>query len=213
MKIILLGAPNSGKGTLAGNIKEKYNLIQVSTGELLRAEVAKGSELGKHIHEINMKGGLVEFETVMDVMNKFVASVPADKGLLFDGFPRDLQQAQALTEMTKIDAVLLLDVEPDEILKRALGRLTCSSCKLVTNKQYVDGNVCPKCGAELVTRADDNEETVRKRIKTYFDSTYPLIEYYEKLGLLHKIDAGHTPQYTMEQAVEILSSLQNEYKY
>ena len=207
MKIILLGAPNSGKGTLAGNIKEKYNLIQVSTGELLRAEVAKGSELGKHIHEINMKGGLVEFETVMDVMNKFVASVPEDKGLLFDGFPRDLQQAQALTEMTKIDAVLLLDVEPDEILKRALGRLTCSSCKLVTNKQYVDGNVCPNCGAELVTRADDNEETVRKRIKTYFDSTYPLIEYYEKLGLLHKIDAGHTPQYTMEQAVEILSSL------
>lgn len=207
MKIILLGAPNSGKGTLAGNIKEKYNLIQVSTGDLLRAEVATGSELGKHIHEVQMSGGMVEFETVMDVMNKFVASVPEDKGLLFDGFPRDLKQAEALNNMTKIDAVLLLDVEPDEILRRALGRLTCSSCKAVTNKEYVTGNVCPKCGGELITRADDNEETVRKRIKTYFDSTYPLIEYYEKLGLLHKIDAGHTPQYTMEQAVAILSRL------
>ncbi len=207
MKIILLGAPNSGKGTLAGNIKEKYNLIQVSTGDLLRAEVATGSELGQKIHEVNMKGGLVDFETVMNVMNKFLASIPEDKGLLFDGFPRDIKQAEALSKMANIDAVLLLDVEPDEILRRALGRLTCSSCKAVTNKEYVDSDICPKCGGKLITRADDNEETVRKRIETYFDSTYPLIEYYEKLGLLHKIDAGHTPTYTMEQAVAILSSL------
>ena len=207
MKIILLGAPNSGKGTLAGNIKEKYNLIQVSTGDLLRAEIATGSELGRHIHEVNMKGGLVEFETVMNVMNKFLASVPEDKGLLFDGFPRDLKQAEALSKMTKIDAVLLLDVDSEVILKRALGRLTCSSCKAVTNKAYVDSNVCPNCGGKLETRADDNEETVRKRIKTYFDSTYPLIEYYERLGMLHKIDAGHTPEYTMKQAVEILTRL------
>jgi len=207
MKIILLGAPNSGKGTLAGNIKEKYDLIQVSTGDLLRAEVATGSELGKHIHDVQLSGGIVEFETVLDVMNKFLASVPEDKGLLFDGFPRDIKQAEALSKMTSIDVVLLLDVEPDEILKRALGRLTCTSCKAITNKAYVDSDVCPKCGGKLITRADDNEETVRKRIKTYFDSTYPLIEYYEKLGLLHKIDANHTPEYTMEQAVEILSSL------
>ena len=207
MKIILLGAPNSGKGTLAGNIKEKYDLIQVSTGDLLRNEVATGSELGKHIHEVQMSGGMVEFETVLDVMNKFLASVPADKGLLFDGFPRDLRQAEALSKMTKIDAVLLLEVDSEEILKRALGRLTCSSCKAVTNKAYVDSNVCPKCGGKLETRADDNEETVRKRIKTYFDSTYPLIEYYEKLSLLHRIDAGHTPDYTMKQAVEILARL------
>lgn len=207
MKIILLGAPNSGKGTLAGNIKEKYDLIQVSTGDLLRNEVATGSELGKHIHEVQMSGGMVEFETVLDVMNKFLASVPADKGLLFDGFPRDLRQAEALSKMTKIDAVLLLEVDSEEILKRALGRLTCSSCKAVTNKAYVDSNVCPKCGGKLETRADDNEETVRKRIKTYFDSTYSLIEYYEKLGLLHRIDAGHTPDYTMKQAVEILTRL------
>ena len=207
MKVILLGAPNSGKGTLAGNIKEKYNLIQVSTGDLLRAEIATGSELGKHIHEVNMKGGLVEFETVMDVMNKFLASVPDDKGLMFDGFPRDLKQAQALSNMTNIDAVLLLDVEPDVILQRALGRLTCTSCKAVTNKAYVNNDICPKCGGKLETRSDDNEETVRKRINTYFDSTYPLIEYYEKLGLLHKIDAGHTPEYTMKQAVEILTRL------
>ena len=207
MKIILLGAPNSGKGTLAGNIKEKYNLIQVSTGDLLRAEVSTGSDLGKHIHEVQMSGGMVEFETVMDVMNKFLTSVSKDKGLLFDGFPRDLKQAQALSKMADIDAVLLLDVDSEEILKRALGRLTCSSCKAVTNKAYVDSNVCPKCGGKLETRADDNEETVRKRIKTYFDSTYPLINYYEQLGLLHKIDAGHTPDYTMKQAVEILSRL------
>lgn len=207
MKLILLGAPNSGKGTLAGNIKEKYNLIQVSTGDLLRAEVATGSELGKHIHEVQMSGGMVEFQTVIDVMTKFLASVPADKGLLFDGFPRTIEQAEALKNMTNIDAVLMLDVDSEEILRRALGRLTCTSCKAITNRDYVQGNVCPKCGGELITRADDNEETVRNRIKTYFDSTYPLIEYYEKLGLLHKIDAGHTPEYTMQQAIDILSRL------
>ena len=207
MKIILLGAPNSGKGTLAGNIKEKYNLIQVSTGDLLRNEVATGSELGKHIHEVQMSGGMVEFETVLDVTKKFLASVPEDKGLLFDGLPRDIKQAEALKNLFTVDAVLFLDVSSDEILRRALGRLTCSKCKAVTNKEYVSSNICPKCGGELITRADDNEETVKKRIKTYFDSTYPLVEYYEKLGLLHRIDAGHTPEYTMKQAVEILSRL------
>ena len=207
MKIILLGAPNSGKGTLARNIQDKYNLVQVSTGDLLRKEVATGSELGKHIHEVNMSGGLVEFETVIAVMKNYINSLPKDANLLFDGFPRTLEQAEALKDIADIDAVLMLDVSPEEVLSRALGRITCSKCNQIYNKSWYKSDKCEKCGGDLVVRADDNEESVKKRIQTYFDSTYPLVEYYEKLGLLHKIDAEHTPEYTMEQAVEILSRL------
>ena len=207
MKIILLGAPNSGKGTLAGNLKQKYNLAQVSTGDLLRQEVATGSELGKHIHEVQMSGGMVEFDTVMSVMKNFINSVPEGTGLLFDGFPRTIEQADALKDIAEIDAVLLLEVSPEEILERALGRITCADCKAIYNRSWLDSDVCPKCGGKLETRADDNEETVRNRIKAYFDNTYPLIEYYEKLGLIHKIDASRDPQYTMQQAIDILDKI------
>ena len=207
MKIILLGAPNSGKGTLARNIEDKYNLVEISTGDLLRKEVATGSELGKHIHEVQMSGGLVEFETVIAVMKNYINSLPKDSNLLFDGFPRTIEQAEALKDIAEIDAVLMLNVSPEEVLRRALGRITCSKCNQIYNREWYKSDVCEKCGGKVVVRADDNEESVKKRIATYFDSTYPLIEYYEKLGLLHKIDAEHTPEYTMEQAVAILSSL------
>ena len=207
MKIILLGAPNSGKGTLARNIKEKYNLVEISTGDLLRKEVATGSELGKHINEVQMSGGLVEFETVITVMKNYINSLPEGANLLFDGFPRTIEQAEALKDIATIDAVLMLDVSPEEVLSRALGRVTCGECNQIYNTSWYKSDICEKCGGKLVVRADDNEESVRKRIKTYFDSTYPLVEYYEKLGLLHKIDAEHTPEYTMKQAVEILSRL------
>ena len=179
MKIILLGAPNSGKGTLARNIQDKYNLVQVSTGDLLRKEVATGSELGKHIHEVNMSGGLVEFETVIAVMKNYINSLPQDANLLFDGFPRTLEQAEALKDIADIDAVLMLDVSPEEVLSRALGRVTCEDCNQIYNRSWYKGDTCEKCGGKLVVRADDNEASVKKRIETYFASTYPLIEYYE----------------------------------
>ena len=107
----------------------------------------------------------------------------------------------------------MLNVSPEEVLRRALGRITCSDCNQIYNREWYKSDICEKCGGKVVVRADDNEESVKKRIATYFDSTYPLIEYYDKLGLLHKIDAEHTPEYTMEQAVAILSSLKNEHHY
>ena len=207
MKIILLGAPNSGKGTLAGNIQARYNLVEVSTGDLLRKEVATGSELGRHINEVQMSGGLVEFETVIAVMKNFINSLPEDAGLMFDGFPRTLEQAEALKDIAKIDAVLLLEVSPEEVLKRALGRVTCPKCNAIYNRSWYTEKNCSKCGTELIVRADDNEESVKKRINTYFESTYPLIEYYTKEGLLNKIDASETPEYTMQQAIEILDKI------
>ena len=207
MKIILLGAPNSGKGTLARNIENKYNLVEISTGDLLRKEVATGSDLGKHINEVQMGGGLVEFETVIAVMKNYINSLPKDANLLFDGFPRTIEQAEALKDIAEIDAVLMLDVSPEEVLKRALGRVTCEKCNQIYNRSWYTSDTCEKCGGKLVVRADDNEESVRKRIDTYFKSTYPLVEYYEKLGKLSKIDASETPEYTLKQAESILEKI------
>lgn len=207
MKIILLGAPNSGKGTLARNIENKYNLVEISTGDLLRKEVATGSELGKHINEVQMSGGLVEFETVVAVMKNYINSLPKDANLLFDGFPRTIEQAEALKDIADIDVVLMLDVSPEEVLKRALGRVTCEKCNQIYNRSWYKADKCEKCGGNLVVRADDNEESVKKRIDTYFKSTYPLVEYYSNKGLLRKIDASKTPEYTLTQAVEVLESV------
>lgn len=207
MKIILLGAPNSGKGTLARNLESKYNLVEISTGDLLRKEVATGSELGKHINEVQMGGGLVEFETVIAVMKNYINSLPKDSNLLFDGFPRTIEQAEALKDIAKIDTVLLLDVSPEEVLKRALGRVTCESCNQIYNRSWYKADTCEKCGGKLVVRADDNEESVKKRIDTYFKQTYPLVEYYTNAKLLNKIDASQTPEYTMKQAIEILDKI------
>lgn len=207
MKIILLGAPNSGKGTLARNLENKYNLVEISTGDLLRKEVATGSELGKHINEVQMSGGLVEFETVITVMKNYINSLPKDSNLLFDGFPRTIEQAEALKDIADIDAVLMLDVSPEEVLNRALGRITCSECNQIYNRSWYKADTCEKCGGKLVVRADDNEESVKKRIDTYFKQTYPLVEFYSKVGLLHKIDASETPEYTLAQAQSILEKI------
>lgn len=207
MKIILLGAPNSGKGTLARNIENKYNLVEISTGDLLRKEVATGSELGKHINEVQMGGGLVEFETVVAVMKNYINSLPKDANLLFDGFPRTIEQAEALKDIAKIDAVLMLDVSPEEVLSRALGRITCEKCNQIYNRSWYKADKCEKCGGNLMVRADDNEESVRKRIDTYFKQTYPLVEYYSKQNLIHKLDASKTPEYTLQQAEKILEQI------
>ena len=140
-------------------------------------------------------------------MKNYINSLPEDSNLLFDGFPRTIEQAEALKDIADIDAVLMLDVSPEEVLNRALGRVTCGDCNQIYNRSWYKADICEKCGGKLVVRADDNEESVRKRIDTYFKSTYPLVEFYTKLGLLHKIDASKTPEYTLEQAESILGKI------
>ncbi|MBQ7453152.1 MAG: nucleoside monophosphate kinase [Clostridia bacterium] len=208
MKIILLGAPNSGKGTLSANLNKALGFIGVSTGDLLRKEIASGSELGKHISSLTSAGKLVETETVITLMQNYINSLPKDANLMFDGFPRSVEQAKMLENIADIDAVLFLDVDEKTIMERALGRITCPKCGQIYNRAWYKLDTCEKCGEKLVVRSDDNEESVKNRIVVYKNSTYPLIDYYTSAGLLERIDAGKDAQNTLEQALKILKCIE-----
>ena len=207
MKIILLGAPNSGKGTLSAKLAEDYGFIGVSTGELLRKEVASGSELGKKIDKLISAGNLVDSQTVIALMNNFISTLPKNANIMFDGFPRTIEQAQLLQNIAAINAVLFLNVSEQKILERALGRISCKNCGTIYSRAWYSKNTCEKCGGEIVVRSDDTEEAVKKRIEVYKTSTMPLIEYYKKENLLFEIDANGTVDDTLVQAKAILEKL------
>jgi len=196
MYVILLGAPGAGKGTQVTNIAKKLNLVQISTGDLFRQAVAEGTELGKLAQQYMKEGKLVPDDiTVRMVMEKMDA-VDNKSGIVFDGFPRSLAQAEALDmalkeKNKKIEHVVYIKVSEKELLKRLSGRWICRNCQTpyheVNSPPRVKGK-CDKCGGELYQRADDTVETVKKRLKVYFEETAPLIDYYRKAGKLIEVD-------------------------
>lgn len=187
MKIVLLGAPGSGKGTQAKLLMDKYGVPQVSTGDLLRAAVKSGSELGKQAKHAMDNGQLVSDELVLSLLRERLREDDIKQGFILDGFPRNLAQGEALAEMLDeiqqpLDAALLIDVDSDVIVKRIVGRQTCADCGQMYNTFFSPAakeGVCDKCGGELTQRADDNEETVVKRIGVYDAETAPLIEFFK----------------------------------
>ncbi len=195
MRIILLGAPGSGKGTQAKKLVEKYHVPQISTGDLLRAAVAAGTPLGQLAKSIMEAGQLVSDDIVLGMIKERLAEDDARAGFILDGFPRTLVQAQALDELLDelgwpLDGAILIDVDYEKIVRRITGRRTCRNCGQVynvyTSPPKVEG-VCDKCGGPLEQRADDTEETVRKRLQVYGQQTAPLIDYYRRQGKLHRI--------------------------
>ena len=196
MYVILLGAPGAGKGTQVTNIAQNLNLVQMSTGDLFRQAVAEGTELGKQAQTYMKEGKLVPDEiTIKMVMEKMVV-VDNKSGVVFDGFPRTLKQAEALDKAMaktkkKIDKVVYIKVSEEELLKRLSGRWICRNCQTpyhsVSSPPKVNGR-CDKCGGELYQRPDDTAETVKKRLKVYFAETAPLIDYYKKAGKLLEIN-------------------------
>lgn len=192
MNIVLIGVQGSGKGTLVENLKEKLNFTLISVGEQLRAEVRTGSDLGKHIKEIQESGKLVEIDTVLAVINKLLKQ-NTKPNVIFDGFPRDLEQSDALDHMLKLDLAIFLNLSKQQATERLLNRLTCNSCGAVYNKKLVNSNVCPHCGGKLVTRFDDNPESINKRIENFYLITQPLINLYKKRNILFEVDATKTP--------------------
>ncbi len=190
MRIILLGGPGAGKGTQANYIKEKYNIPQISTGDMLRAHVKAGSELGVAAKKIMDEGGLVSDDIIMGMVKERITEDDCANGYLFDGFPRTIPQAEALKEAgVPVDAVVEIDVPDEEIVKRMSGRrvhvASGRTYHIVFNPPKVEGKD-DETGEDLIQRDDDQEETVLARLKVYHDQTEPLIDFYSK-----EADAGN----------------------
>jgi adenylate kinase len=196
MKIILLGPPGAGKGTQAKWLVEKYGIPQISTGDMLRAALKEGTPLGLEAKKFMDAGGLVPDSVVVGLVKERIAKPDVGGGFMLDGFPRTVEQARELDSMLgaagqKIDHVVSIEVPDSELIARLAGRRTCRSCgagrHVIFDPPKREG-ICDKCGGELYQRSDDNEATVKARLKTYESQTKPLIEYYEKEGKLWHID-------------------------
>ena len=194
MRIVLLGAPGSGKGTQAQRLQAKYGVPQVSSGDLLRDSVARGTELGRKAKAVMDAGQLVSDDIVLGLIRDRLSKPDAARGFILDGFPRNIDQANALNALLKelrqpIDAVLLLDVRRETLMQRLAGRRTCPKCGTVYNVHSMPpgANTCSRDGAQLYQRPDDKEEVVAKRLEVYQTQTQPLIEHYSKLGLLRQV--------------------------
>lgn len=205
MNIILLGPPGAGKGTVAGNIKSELGIMHLSTGDLLRSEIKKGSELGKQAKALIDKGMLVPDDMIIGMVSELLAE-KGGQGIMFDGFPRTVAQAEALDQIAKIDAAVCLHADEEEVIRRICSRRICPKCHAVYNMALMKGNICEVCGEELTSRADDNEATARERFEVYIQNTQPLVDYYERAGVLREIDANRTPG---EVAADVLKALED----
>ena len=200
MRLVLIGAPGSGKGTQAKYLIEKYNIPQISTGDLLRAAVAAQTPLGRQAKAVMDAGQLVPNDIVIGMIRERIMRPDAENGFIMDGFPRNQEQAESLDRLLTnlgrpIDAVLQINVDFDLLMQRMVGRLTCLSCGTLfnsfTNPPAIDTQ-CDNCGGTLHHRSDDNEETIDRRLRVYETHTQPLSEYYSSKGNLHVIDGQGT---------------------
>lgn len=215
--IILIAAPGAGKGTLAKTLKEKYNYVHISTGDLLRSAAAKGDALGLEIKKMQEQGALVTDEIVYQVLRNRLQEDDCKKGIILDGFPRNVDQAVKYEEILAdlgidLGIVICLDIAKEQLIKRITGRRICSECGEIYNifnpeMTPKSENVCDKCGASLYQRSDDNEEALKSRYASYLEKTQPLIDYYKNKNNLYVVDSGKDANYTLEQVEDILNKI------
>lgn len=219
MIIVLLGAPGAGKGTLATALKDQLGVHHISTGDLIRAEIKAGSPIGLEIKRYVESGGLVPDEVVTKMIEVNIAATAKDgKGYMFDGYPRTAAQAKDLDQILarnslKIDLALYMEASLEVVLKRLTGRRVCKSCGAVyhlTNMPPKKENVCDKCSGPLYQRADDNAETITKRMTVYRESTQPIIDFYKVQGKLKTINADKDAADVRQALLKILSEAKNE---
>lgn len=212
MKIIMLGAPGAGKGTQAKMIADKYDIPHISTGDIFRANIKNGTELGQEAKKYMDQGLLVPDELTVKILLDRVAQDDCKNGYVLDGFPRTIPQAEvlenALTELgDKIDYAINVDVADEDIIKRMSGRRACPSCgatyHIVNIPPKAEG-ICDRCGEKLVMRDDDREETVKNRLEVYHKQTQPLITFYEKKGILKNVDGMLGLENVFEEITKIL---------
>ena len=214
MKIIMLGAPGAGKGTQAQMIADKYNIPHISTGDIFRANIKNGTELGKKAKEFMDKGLLVPDELTVELLLDRVANEDCKDGYVLDGFPRTSPQADVLDkELTKlgdkVDFAVNVDVPDENIVRRMSGRRACLKCGATYHIEHIPPKtegICDKCGSELVQREDDKPETVQNRLSVYHEQTQPLIEYYDKKNILKTVDGTKDMQEVFNEIVNILNA-------
>ena len=213
MRIVLLGAPGSGKGTQAQKLMAERGIPQVSTGDMLRAAVAAGTRFGLQAKEIMEAGNLVPDDVVLGIISERLLEPDAREGFILDGFPRNTQQAidleQLLDDMeAPLDAAVLMDVDFEILMKRLTGRRTCSLTGKLLNVYFspqAELDACTEAGGELVQREDDNEETIANRLEVYRDSTEPLIDFYRKREKLITVDADGTIDAVYQRLADALA--------
>ena len=213
MKIVMLGAPGAGKGTQAIKIADKYDIPHISTGDIFRANIKGGTELGQKAKSYIDKGELVPDEVTIGMLLDRIAQDDCKNGYVLDGFPRTIPQAESLTEALKsqgdqIDFALNIDVPDEAIIERMSGRRACPKCGATYHIVYAapkTENICDKCGTELIIRSDDKPETVKERLNVYHQQTEPLIAYYKAAGVLREVDGTQELPKVFEDVVAILS--------
>lgn len=216
MRIVLLGAPGAGKGTQCKSIVNRYDLVHLSSGDILRRERAEGTELGKQAQSYMDSGALVPDEIIIEMMAKAIEKAPSS-GFVLDGFPRTVNQAQELDKALDeagigIDAVLNLEIDDRIVASRMTGRRSCPKCGAVyhvENLKPKTDNICDNDGAELVQRSDDSPEVVAHRLKTYHRQTEPLVSYYKDNGIVYDFDAGRSVEEVKASIFEKLDTLNN----
>ena len=211
MNLILMGAPGAGKGTQAEIISEKFQIPAISTGEILRAAIKAGTELGKAAQSYMDSGNLVPDEVVIGIIKEHLSSDACKNGFILDGFPRSVAQAEALESLgVKIDAVLAIEVEDERIVARMGGRRVCPACGASYHVSYnppAKEGICDKCFAELIIRKDDAAETVRNRLVTYHNQTEPLKAFYAERGLLIVVEGQEELDDTTRLVSEALAKI------
>ena len=207
MKLIFLGPPGAGKGTLAGLVSKEYGIPQISTGDIFRDAIKRETELGKKVKEIVGRGDLVPDELTVSLVRERLAQPDALGGYILDGFPRTIPQAEALDGFQGIDAVVNFTIRDEAVIERLSGRLVCRNCGAIYHIKNMPPKVpgvCDVCGGPLFTRPDDTRESIANRLEVYKKQTEPLIAYYRKKKLLRDIDSSKSPGDTMGQIRRVL---------
>jgi len=206
MRLVMLGPPGSGKGTQAERLAEHFNVPHISVGELFREEVAEETEIGKKIESHLNKGELVAHDITHQVVAKRLDLPDADKGWILDGYPRDLDQAEFLDQLSEPEAVLIIDVPEDLSIERISKRRVCEKCQEVygINIKPKKEGVCDKCGGKLVHRDDDKPEAIKKRLKIYQEETEPLSDYYKPREIVFRVDGSKDIETLYKEIISIL---------
>lgn len=210
MNLVLLGPPNAGKGTQAKGLCDRFHMTQLSTGGIFRESMANKTPLGETVRPYVESGKLVPDEHVIGLVNEYLTNNGLEKGYLFDGYPRNVAQADALKKLLEdaghpLDSVVLIQVPEEILIRRAIGRRVCLNCGATYHIEFhppQKEGVCDVCGGEVIQRKDDQEETVRHRLEVYEEQTRPLVDYYQDTGLLLTVDGDGKPEEVFRRILE-----------